>query len=62
MSDAYIIEVQSVAAGLVVRDQGLFRFFAANAAFAELDCLAFNNPADAERAALRHLRLRERGG
>jgi len=58
MSDAYIIEVQSAAAGLVVRDKGLYRFFAANATFAELDGLAFNNPADAETAALRHHRLR----
>lgn len=60
MSDTYIIEVHSAAAGLVLRDHGGFRFFSANAAFAALDGLLFNDPTDAERAALRHCRIHSR--
>ena len=51
MSDAYIIEVQSTAAGLVVRERGGFRFFSAAAEFAGLDGHLFRNPGAAERAA-----------
>ena len=58
MSDAYTIEVQSMTVGLVVRERDQFRFFSANAAFAELDGLVFRNPAEAETAAVRHRRLR----
>ena len=60
MSDTYIIEVQSAAAGVVIRDHGGFRFFSANAAFAELEGLLFPAPSDAEKAALRHRRARSR--
>ena len=63
MSDTYIIEVHSAAAGLVLRDHGGFRFFSANAAFAELEGLLFDDPTDAATAesevAKRRRRARE---
>ena len=52
MSDTYIIEVRSGAAGLVVRDGGKFTFFAASSEFASLDGQIFRNPREAEKAAL----------
>ncbi len=51
MSDAYIIEVHSTAAGLIVRERGGFRFFSAAAEFAGLDGHLFRNSGAAERAA-----------
>ena len=54
MSDAYLIEVRSAPAGLVVRDRGRFRFFAASEEFALLEGSRFANPQEAERAAIRH--------
>jgi len=60
MSDAYTIEVQSTTVGLVVRERNLFRFFAANPAFVELDGFHFRNPAEAETAAAHHFRRRVR--
>jgi hypothetical protein len=53
MSDSYIIEVSSGAAGLVVRDGGRFRFFAASSEFAGLEGRSFSNPREAEQAAKR---------
>jgi hypothetical protein len=53
MSDAYIIEVSSQAAGIVVRDRGGFRFFAASHRFNALEGLLFRNAREAERAAIR---------
>ncbi|MGJ4929936.1 hypothetical protein ACQR1I_28405 [Bradyrhizobium sp. HKCCYLS2038] len=53
MSDTYIIEVSSQAAGIVVRDRGGFRFFAASHRFNALEGQVFRNPREAERAALR---------
>jgi hypothetical protein len=58
MSDAYVIEVRSAPAGLVVRDRGRFRFFAATDAFLGLDGRTFRNPQEAERAAVRHVDAR----
>ena len=58
MSNAYIIEVRSAAAGLVVRDGGAFLFFSATGDFAGLDGRAFRNPQDAEKAAIRHVTRR----
>lgn len=58
MSDSYIIEVGSGAAGLVVRDGGRFRFFAASSEFAGLEGQSFSNPREAERAAKRQADLR----
>jgi hypothetical protein len=59
-SDAYVIEVDSATAGLVVRahDRAGFRFFASAPAFARLDGLTFRSPQDAERAARRHASTR----
>jgi hypothetical protein len=55
MSDTYIIEVRSQAAGIVVRDKAGFRFFAANHFFHSLEGRLFRNAREAERAALQFL-------
>jgi hypothetical protein len=51
MSDTYIIEVGSQAAGIVVRDPRGFRFFAATHRFNALEGQLFRNAREAERAA-----------
>ncbi len=53
MPDTYIIEVASQPAGIVVRDSGGYRFFAANHRFNQLEGQLFRNARDAERAAIR---------
>lgn len=53
MSDTYIIEVHSQAAGIVVRNPGGYRFFAANHRFNALEGQLFRNAREAERAAIR---------
>jgi hypothetical protein len=53
MSDTYIIEVGSQAAGIVVRTPEGYRFFAANHRFMPLEGQLFRNPGQAERAAVR---------
>jgi hypothetical protein len=53
MSDTYIIEVGSQAAGIVVRTAGGYRFFAATHRFNSLEGQLFRNPRQAERAAFR---------
>jgi hypothetical protein len=53
MSDTYIIEVGSQAAGIVVRAPGGYRFFAATHRFNRLEGLLFRNAREAERAAKR---------
>ena len=53
MSDTYIIEVNSEAAGIVVRSPRGFQFFAATHAFNGLEGQIFRNARDAERAAYR---------
>lgn len=53
MPDSYIIEVDSRPAGIVVRDQDGFRFFAASHRFSRLEGRLFRNAREAERAALR---------
>ena len=53
MSDAYIIEVASQAAGIVVRTAEGYRFFAAARRFNSLEGQLFRNPRQAERAAFR---------
>lgn len=53
MSDSYIIEVSSRAAGIVVRDKAGFRFFAAAPQFFRLEGQLFRSARDAERAAAR---------
>ena len=54
MSDSYIIEIGSQAAGIVVRGPGGYRFFAASHRFSRLEGQLFRNAREAERAA-RHL-------
>jgi hypothetical protein len=53
MSDTYIIEVSSQAAGIVVRAPGGYRFFAASHRFNRLEGQIFRNAREAERAARR---------
>jgi hypothetical protein len=53
MSDTYIIEVASQAAGIVVRTPDGFRFFAASHRFNPLEGQLFRNAREAERAARR---------
>ena len=49
MSDTYIIEVSSQPAGIVVRDSGGYRFFAATHRFNALEGRLFRNAREAER-------------
>ena len=51
MSDSYIIEIGSQAAGIVVRDPRGYRFFAASHRFNPLEGRLFRNAREAERAA-----------
>ena len=53
MSDTYIIEVGSKAAGIVVRDPDGYRFFAASHRVNALEGQLFRNAREAERAAIR---------
>ena len=53
MSDTYIIEVKAQAAGIVVRNPGGYRFFAASHRFNALEGQLFRNAREAERAAVR---------
>ncbi len=53
MSDSYIIEVLSKAAGIVVRDLGGYRFFAATHRFNSMEGQLFRTAREAERAAIR---------
>lgn len=52
MSDSYIIEVSSRAAGIVVRESLGYRFFAAAQPFFRLDGRLFRHVVDAQRAAV----------
>lgn len=53
MSHAFIIEVNSRAAGIVVREGRCFRFHAACDAFSGLDGRDFGSPGEAHKAAMR---------
>jgi hypothetical protein len=53
MSDNFIIEVHSQAAGIVVRNPDGYRFFAASHRFNALEGQLFRNAREAEQAALR---------
>ena len=55
MSDSYIIEVSSKPAGIVVRDAGGYRFFAATHRFNSLEGRLFRTTREAELAARRLL-------
>jgi hypothetical protein len=52
MSDTYIIEVSSEAAGIVVRGPDGYQFFAATHRYNPLEGRLFRNAREAERAAL----------
>lgn len=54
MSEAFIIEVNDEAAGIVVREAGEkgYRFHASNPLYVGLDGKYFSEPKDAERAVL----------
>jgi len=53
MSENFIIEVNSQAAGIVVRNPGGYVFFAATHRFNSMEGQLFRNAREAERAALR---------
>jgi hypothetical protein len=53
MSDVFIIEVDSQAAGIVVRNPGGYCFFAASHRFNQMEGQLFRNAREAERAAIR---------
>jgi hypothetical protein len=53
MSENYIIEIGSQAAGIVVRDPDGYRFFAATHRFNPMEGQLFRNAREAERAAKR---------
>jgi hypothetical protein len=61
VSDNYIIEIRpessgrTVQAGIVIRDAGGFRFFAASEAFFSLEQRIFKNPQAAAATALRQI-------
>ena len=57
MSQTYIIEVSSHAAGIVVRNPQGYMFFAASPRFNRLDGQLFRNAREAERAAARLLKV-----
>jgi hypothetical protein len=61
MSDSYIIEVRSEPAGIIVRDRGGFRFFAATEAFHRMEGQYFRSAREAEREALAQDKLRREG-
>ena len=56
MASAYIIEVGDRTAGMVVREQGGFRFFASERAFRPLEGALFRTIDQAARAARERLR------
>ena len=53
MSDNFIIEISSQAAGIVVRDADGYRFFAASHRFNAMEGQLFRSANEAERTALR---------
>lgn len=50
---AYAIESDGAGAGIVIRQQGGFRFYASDERFTSLDGKMFRSPQEAERAAQR---------
>jgi len=54
MSHAYVIEVHSETAGIIVRDGRDYCFFAATHDFNALEGLTFPSPKEAEKAVLRY--------
>jgi len=58
MFNAYVVEIEDDAAGLVIRSGGAFVFHAVGRAFTALDGVTFPNAAAAEAAARRLVRRR----
>jgi hypothetical protein len=52
MSDAFVIEAQGSTAGIVVRQDRGFRFYAATHEFNGLEGALYRRPQDAQRAAV----------
>jgi len=55
MPDSYIIEVNSLTAGIIVRNAEGYRFFASSHRFNRLEGRLFRNAGEAERAVRRLL-------
>ena len=55
MPKAFMIEVRSDAAGIVVQDGRHYRFFAATSEFNDLEGRDYRSPAAAQRAAQQHI-------
>jgi hypothetical protein len=55
MSKAFVIEVRSRAAGIVVHDGRRYRFYAAAHEFNGLEGRDFRSPNDAQKAAMGHI-------
>jgi hypothetical protein len=55
MSKAFVIEVRSRAAGIVVHDGRYYRFYAAAHEFNGLEGRDFRSPNDAQKAAVGHM-------
>ena len=55
MSKAFVIEVRSRAAGIVVHDGRRYRFYAAAHEFNGLEGRDFRSPNDAQKAAIGHI-------
>jgi len=62
MSNAYIIEIQDRAAGIVTRDKRGFSFFSSERAFDSLEGRVFRTVREAERAAQALVRADAGGG
>ena len=58
--NAYIIEIQERAAGIITRDEGGFRFFSSERLFDRLEGRQFRSAREAERAARAVLSARSR--
>lgn len=56
MTDAYVIEINDEAAGIIVRTGRDYSFYASNPLYAPLEGASFSSPSKAEHAAraLRH--------
>ncbi len=50
-SEAFVIEVEEISAGIVLRERGGFRFIAVDPRFRLLDGSRFRGPSQAENAA-----------
>ncbi len=61
MSHAYVIEVHSQTAGIIVRDGRDYCFFASDRDFDALEGRSFPSPKEAEKAAFLHAAERRTG-